>query len=162
MKNIPYGRQQIDQDDIDAVIETLKSDFLTQGPKIEEFENAFAEYVDSKYAVAVSNATAGLHIANMALDVKQGDRINVNFTLGCSVATPTLNIDGSGAKNIRLGGTNVSISTLTTVAASVIVPMFYDGTYWEIYGSYVNTADTNTLFKAIDSIHCTLFAFLDT
>ncbi|WP_323027640.1 UDP-4-amino-4,6-dideoxy-N-acetyl-beta-L-altrosamine transaminase [Gelidibacter japonicus] len=75
MKNIPYGRQQIDQDDIDAVIETLKSDFLTQGPKIEEFEKAFAEYVDVKYAVAVSNATAGLHIANMALDVKEGDRI---------------------------------------------------------------------------------------
>lgn len=75
MKNIPYGRQQIDQGDIDAVIETLTSDFLTQGPKIEEFENAFAKYVDSKYAVAVSNATAGLHIANLALGVKEGDRI---------------------------------------------------------------------------------------
>lgn len=75
MRNIPYGRQQIDQDDIDAVIETLKSDFLTQGPKIEEFEKAFAEYVDVKYAVAVSNATAGLHIANMALGVKEGDRV---------------------------------------------------------------------------------------
>ncbi len=75
MKNIPYGRQQIDQDDIDAVIETLKSDFLTQGPKIEAFEKAFAAYVDVKYAVAVSNATAGLHIANMALGVKEGDRI---------------------------------------------------------------------------------------
>lgn len=75
MKNIPYGRQQIDQDDIDAVVETLQSDFLTQGPKIEEFEKAFAEYVDAKYAVAVSNATAGLHIANMALDVKEGDKV---------------------------------------------------------------------------------------
>src|SRR5690554_464818 len=75
MRNIPYGRQQIDQDDIDAVIETLKSDFLTQGPKIEEFEKAFAKYVDVKYAVAVSNATAGLHIANMALSVKEGDRV---------------------------------------------------------------------------------------
>src|SRR5690554_4831128 len=75
MKNIPYGRQQIDQGDIDAVIEILKSDFLTQGPKIEEFENAFAKYVDSKYAVAVSNATAGLHIANMSLGVKEGDRV---------------------------------------------------------------------------------------
>lgn len=75
MKNIPYGRQQIDQLDIDAVLETLTSDFLTQGPKIEEFEKAFAQYVDAKYAVAVSNATAGLHIANMALGVKEGDRI---------------------------------------------------------------------------------------
>lgn len=75
MKNIPYGRQHIDQDDIAAVIETLQSDFLTQGPKIEEFEKAFADYVDVKYAVAVSNATAGLHIANMALNVKEGDRV---------------------------------------------------------------------------------------
>ena len=50
MKIIPYGRQQIDQDDLDAVVETLQSDFLTQGPKIEEFENAFAKYIDVKYA----------------------------------------------------------------------------------------------------------------
>ncbi len=75
MKNIPYGRQQIDQDDINAVVETLQSDFLTQGPKIEGFEKAFAEYVDAEYAVAISNATAGLHIANMALGVGEGDRI---------------------------------------------------------------------------------------
>ena len=75
MKIIPYGRQNIEQDDIDAVVETLKSDFLTQGPKIAEFEKEFAEYVDAKYAVAVSNATAGLHIANMALNVSKKDRI---------------------------------------------------------------------------------------
>ncbi len=75
MKVIPYGRQYIEQDDIDVVVETLKSDYLTQGPKIVEFENAFAEYVDAKYAVAVSNATAGLHIANMALDVNKKDRV---------------------------------------------------------------------------------------
>lgn len=75
MKVIPYGRQNIEKDDIDVVIETLQSDFLTQGPKIAEFENVFAEYVDAKYAVAVSNATAGLHIANMALGVGEGDRV---------------------------------------------------------------------------------------
>ena len=72
---IPYGRQHIDQEDINAVVETLQSDFLTQGPKIEEFEKTFAKYVDAKYAVAVSNATAGLHIANMALGVREGDRV---------------------------------------------------------------------------------------
>lgn len=75
MNSIPYGRQNIEQDDIDAVIKTLQSDYLTQGPKVEEFENAFAKYVDAEYAVAVSNATAGLHIANMALNVKAGDRV---------------------------------------------------------------------------------------
>ena len=75
MKVIPYGRQHIDQDDINAVIETLQSDFLTQGPQVEKFEEAFAKYIDVKYAVAVSNATAGLHISNMALNVKKGDRV---------------------------------------------------------------------------------------
>ena len=75
MKAIPYGRQSINQEDIDAVIETLQADFLTQGPKVDEFEKAFAEYVGCKYAVAVSNATAGLHLAVMALNLKTGERV---------------------------------------------------------------------------------------
>ena len=74
-KVIPYGRQDITQDDIDAVISALKSDYLTQGPKIIEFEKAFAEYVGSKYAVAVSNGTAALHLCALALDVKPGNKI---------------------------------------------------------------------------------------
>ncbi len=75
MKPIPYGRQSIDQVDIDAVVATLTGDFLTQGPKIAEFEKAFAEYVGSKYAVAVSNGTTALHLANIALGVKAGDKV---------------------------------------------------------------------------------------
>ncbi len=75
MNPIPYGRQSIDQADIDAVVETLQADFLTQGPKITEFENAFAKYVGSKFAVAVSNGTAALHLANLALGVTNGDRV---------------------------------------------------------------------------------------
>lgn len=73
--NIPYGRQSIDEDDIKAVAETLRSDFLTQGPKVQEFEEAFASYVGARYAVAVSNATAGLHLAVMAMGLKKGDRV---------------------------------------------------------------------------------------
>jgi len=75
MKPIPYGRQDIDQIDIDAVIETLTSDFLTQGPKIEEFEKKFASYIGVNYAVAVSNGTAALHLAALALGVKEGDKV---------------------------------------------------------------------------------------
>lgn len=75
MKPIPYGKQYIEQDDIDAVVETLTSDFLTQGPKVEEFEKAFAHYIGSEYAVAVSNGTAALHLANVALGVTSGDRV---------------------------------------------------------------------------------------
>jgi len=69
MEHIPYGRQHISQDDINAVIETLTSDFLTQGPKIIEFEQKFAAYVGAKYAVAVSNGTAALHLSTLVLEV---------------------------------------------------------------------------------------------
>ena len=72
---IPYGRQQITQEDIDAVVETLKSDFLTQGPRIDEFENNFADYIGSKYAVAVSNGTAALHLSLLAMGIKENDNI---------------------------------------------------------------------------------------
>lgn len=74
-KVIPYGRQFIDQDDIDAVVTVLKSDYLTQGPSIEAFEKAFAHYVGSEYAVAVSNGTAALHLSVLALNLKPGEKV---------------------------------------------------------------------------------------
>lgn len=74
-KIIPYGKQEITDLDIEAVISTLKSDSLTQGPKIELFEKEFADYVGSKYAVAVSNGTAALHLSALALNVNEGDKI---------------------------------------------------------------------------------------
>ncbi len=72
---IPYGRQSIDQDDIDAVVETLQSDFLTQGPKVNQFEKDFSAYVGTDFSVAVSNGTAGLHIGCLALGLNPGDRV---------------------------------------------------------------------------------------
>lgn len=75
MNPIPYGKQFISDDDVNAVITALKSDFLTQGPTILEFEQKFASYVNAKYAVAVSNGTAALHLCAMALDVKAGDKV---------------------------------------------------------------------------------------
>ncbi len=75
MKTIPYGRQNITAEDIAAVVETLQSDFLTQGPKIAEFEKAFADYVGCKYAVAIANGTAALHLCALALDIKEGDKV---------------------------------------------------------------------------------------
>ena len=75
MKKIPYGRQNIDHNDIDAVVSTLQSDYLTQGPKVKEFEIKFAEYVGAKYAVAVNNATSGLHLSVLALNLYKGDRV---------------------------------------------------------------------------------------
>jgi|TARA_B110000259_G_scaffold134544_1_gene151631 UDP-4-amino-4,6-dideoxy-N-acetyl-beta-L-altrosamine transaminase len=75
MNPIPYGRQDIDKDDIEAVISTLQSHYLTQGPKVKEFETKFADYVGSSYAVAVNNATSGLHLSVLALNLKKGDRV---------------------------------------------------------------------------------------
>ncbi|MDB4240605.1 UDP-4-amino-4,6-dideoxy-N-acetyl-beta-L-altrosamine transaminase [Flavobacteriaceae bacterium] len=75
MKKIPYGRQNIDQDDIEAVVSVLQSDYLTQGPKVKDFETKFAEYVDAKYAVAVNNATSGLHLSVLGLNLSKGDRV---------------------------------------------------------------------------------------
>ena len=74
-KVIPYGRQSITKEDIEAVVETLAADFLTQGPKVKEFEDKFALYTGVKYAVAVNNATSGLHLSVLALGLKKGERV---------------------------------------------------------------------------------------
>ena len=72
---IPYGRQSLDQADIDAVVEVLTSDWLTQGPTIERFEAAMAERCEAGFGVAVCNATAALHIACLAAGLGEGDRL---------------------------------------------------------------------------------------
>jgi len=72
---IPYGRQDIDDDDVAAVVAALRSDFITQGPAITAFETAVARYVGAPHAVAVCNATAGLHIAYLGLGLSAGDRL---------------------------------------------------------------------------------------
>jgi len=75
LNSIPYGKQYISDEDINEVISTLRSGFLTQGPKVAEFEQAFAKYVGANYAVAVSNGTAALHLSALTLDVKKGDKV---------------------------------------------------------------------------------------
>lgn len=75
MKSIPYGRQTITDEDIQAVKKVLTSDFLTQGPAVSEFEKHFAEYIGCKYAIAVSNGTAALHLAALALNVTPGTKV---------------------------------------------------------------------------------------
>ncbi|SEP56932.1 UDP-4-amino-4,6-dideoxy-N-acetyl-beta-L-altrosamine transaminase [Flavobacterium urocaniciphilum] len=72
---IPYGKQHITEEDIIAVTEALKGEYLTQGPTILEFEKKFAAYIGSKYAVAISNGTAALHLCALALDVKEGTKV---------------------------------------------------------------------------------------
>ena len=74
-KYIPYGRQCIDEYDIQAVTDVLRSDYLTTGPKVEEFERKVSEYIGASYAVAVSNGTAALHAACFAAGIGPGDEV---------------------------------------------------------------------------------------
>lgn len=77
MKNtfIPYGKQTITNEDINSIIEVLKSDFLTQGPAVEKFESDLCNYLQSKYVSVVSNGTAALHLASLALGLQPGDAV---------------------------------------------------------------------------------------
>lgn len=99
---IPYGRQDIQQQDIDAVIEVLTSDYLTQGPQVPLFENKINEVTQSKYAVAVNSATSALHIACLALGVGEGDIVwtspitfvaSANCALYCGATVDFVDID---------------------------------------------------------------------
>lgn len=74
---LPYGGQTIEEEDVAAVADVLRSDWLTTGPKVEAFEEAFADFVGTSYAVAVSNGTAALHAAMYALDIEPGDEVIV-------------------------------------------------------------------------------------
>lgn len=77
MAHLPYGRHWIDEDDIQAVVRTLRSDWLTTGPAVDEFERAFASYTGARHAIAVANGTAALHAAMFALGVGPGDEVIV-------------------------------------------------------------------------------------
>jgi UDP-4-amino-4,6-dideoxy-N-acetyl-beta-L-altrosamine transaminase len=99
---IPYGKQDISDDDIDAVIKVLKSDFVTQGPKVPEFENSIKKYCNVKKALAVNSATSGLHIACLALGVGSGDTVwtssvtfaaSSNCALYCGANVDFIDID---------------------------------------------------------------------
>src|SRR5690606_17492394 len=99
---IPYGRQDITQADIDAVVEVLQSDFLTQGPKVPEFEQRLAAKVGSSHAVAVNSATSALHVACMALGLGPGDWLwtspitfvaSANCALYCGASVDFVDID---------------------------------------------------------------------
>lgn len=128
---IPYGRQWIDNDDIAAVIETLQSDYLTTGPKIGEFEKIVAEFVGTKYAVAVSNGTAALHIACLAAGIKEGDEVitspitfaaSANCIMYCG-ATPVFADIDSDTYNLSPSDIRRKITNRT----KAIIPVHFTG-----------------------------------
>ncbi len=118
MITIPYGRQDITPEDIAAVVEVLQSDWLTQGPKIPEFEAALASYCGARYAVVVSSATAALHLACIAAGLREGDRLwtspitfvaSANCGLYCGATVDFVDIDPHTY--------NLSVSALATKLA---------------------------------------------
>lgn len=99
---IPYGRQDINQTDVDAVIDVLRSDFLTQGPSVERFELALSAYTSAKHTIAVNSATSALHLACLALGVGSGDLVwtspitfvaSANCALYCGADVDFVDID---------------------------------------------------------------------
>ncbi len=99
---IPYGRQEITDEDIKTVVKVLKSDFLTQGPAVPQFEKAISEYCKTKYAVAVNSATSALHISCLALGLEKGDILwtspisfvaSANVALYCGASIDFVDID---------------------------------------------------------------------
>src|SRR5574344_267723 len=128
---IPYGRQRIDQDDIQAVVDVLESDFLTTGPKIEEFENAVAKVTGAKYGVAISNGTAALHAACYAAGVTKGYEVittpitfaaSANCALYCG-ATPVFADIDPKTYNICPEDIEEKITSKT----KAIIPVHYTG-----------------------------------
>lgn len=134
---IPYGRQTISDEDIKAVVDVLKSDYLTQGPVVPEFEQSVCEYTNSKYAVAVNSGTSALHIACLALGLGKGDWLwtspntfvaSANCGLYCNARVDFVDID-SQTYNIC---TNKLESKLIQAKAEnklpkIVVPVHFAG-----------------------------------
>ncbi|MBI3291052.1 aminotransferase class I/II-fold pyridoxal phosphate-dependent enzyme, partial [Candidatus Falkowbacteria bacterium] len=128
---IPYGHQHIDKKDIAAVVKVLKSGWITQGPKILEFEKALAKYCGAKYAVAVSNGTVALHLAYLAAGFKKGDEV---ITTPNTFAATTNMILAAFAKpvfaDIRLDTYNIDeekIERLINRRTKAVVPVDFAG-----------------------------------
>lgn len=106
-KTIPYGHQWIDDEDIEEVVKVLRSEWITQGPKIEEFEKAIANYCKTQYAVAVCSGTAGLQAAYRAAGIKSGDEV---ITTPLTFAATSNAIVFSGAKPVFVDIQNDSLN----------------------------------------------------
>lgn len=153
---LPYGRQQIDEDDITAVVEVLRSDWLTTGPMVERFEQAVCDYTGASYGVAVSSGTAALHAAMFAIGIGPGDE----------VILPPMTFVATANAVVYLGGTpifvDVEADTLlidaTLVEAKItprtkaIIAVDYAGQPCD-YNTLREIADRHGLYLVADACH---------
>ena len=155
-KHLPYGHQAIDEDDIAAVVEVLRSDWLTTGPKVNEFEEAFAARVGAKYAAAFSSGTAALHGAAFAAGLKPGDEaitspLTFAATANCAlyqgarpvfadVCTDTLNLDAE------------QLVDKITARTKAVLPVAYAGHPADLY-PILELAERHRLIVIEDACH---------
>nr|WP_294572352.1 UDP-4-amino-4,6-dideoxy-N-acetyl-beta-L-altrosamine transaminase [uncultured Romboutsia sp.] len=130
-KFLPYGRQCIDQDDIDAVVSVLKGDFLTTGPMSDKLEKKVAEYVGAKYAVSISNGTAALHAACYAAGIKEGDEVIVPAMTFAASANCVLYCGGTPVfADINPETYNIDVNDIErkiTDKTKAIIPVHFTG-----------------------------------
>jgi len=153
---IPYGRQLIDENDKKAILEVLESNWLTTGPKVSEFEEKFASYVGSKYAVAVSSGTAALHLACLAFDLKKDEEIitspitfaaSANCALYCQAKPIFVDIKSeTGLIDEK------SIEKKITSKTKIIIPVHYAGLPCEME-KIKKIADKHKLIVIEDACH---------
>lgn len=155
---IPYGRQSIDESDIEAVIRTLRSDFLAQGPQVEAFENALCEFVGVRHAIAVSSGTAALHLSCLGLGVGPGDK---GVVPGITFAATANCLRYSGAdvafcdvdpKSGRANASHFSQMIAETQGVKVLLPVSYSGAVPDL-PEISQLASNEGLFVIEDAAH---------
>jgi len=143
---IPYGRQSISQEDIQAVQEVLQSDFLTQGPAVPAFENAISRYCQASHAVASNSGTSSLHLACLALGVGPADRVwtspitfvaSANCALYCGAKVEFVDInDETGNLSVKALASKLQAAQKTNSLPKVIVPVHFAGQPCEMQDIY--------------------------
>jgi UDP-4-amino-4,6-dideoxy-N-acetyl-beta-L-altrosamine transaminase len=155
---IPYGRQDVSQADIDAVVKVLQSDWLTQGPTVPCFERAIADYVGANHGVAVNSATSALHIACLALDVAPGDHVwtspitfvaSANCALYCGASIDFVDIDAKTYNmSIECLIEKLAIAKVNDRLPKVVIPVHYGGQSCDM--AAINDLSMEYGFKVIE------------
>ncbi|WP_427979746.1 UDP-4-amino-4,6-dideoxy-N-acetyl-beta-L-altrosamine transaminase [Agarivorans sp.] len=143
---IPYGKQQISQQDIEAVIATLESDFLTQGPQVPAFERAIAEALGAQHALAVNSATSALHLACLALNVGPGDHVwtspitfvaSANCARYCGAEVDFIDIDPvSYNMSVEALSTKLKQAAVINALPKVVIPVHLCGQVCDMQAIY--------------------------
>lgn len=143
---LPYALPSIGEEEITEVVDSLRSGWVTTGPKVKRFESNFAEYIGSKHAIAVNSCTAGLHIALTALGVGPGDEVIIPTLTFCSTANVVVHL-GASPILVDVGEdfnvTQESVEAAITPRTKVIIPVHYGGQACDLDAIYALAAHHN-------------------